>query len=458
MNRRLKEGPRKRAGASRSGALSSLAALILRMARHRFTLPAVLLIGVALPPLIVVGCLEQDRRAAPAFGPSPRLPAPAFAADASKPLDRTIRVRLNGLAGTTTLSVAIDNSYVVLDAATGQILEDSAQATATRTVSTAVESPEGIRWGESVLLANEVRIRPTYDGTLVVNGRRYRGGLFIRRTANRVRANNELDIESYLRGVLIGELPATFHPEAFAAQAVAARTYVLYQKLRYGGDRDYDVLPDERSQMYVGVAGEKNIAINAVERTHGQICTLPDAEGGGIFCTYYSSCCGGQTQAVSYVKPADPAVSPLAGGVACATCTGAKYYTWPAVRIAKAELTRRLAARYAECASLGGVKRVDPEMLLPNGRIIRLRIIGGNGRSVSLVAEDFRLAVGGRTLKSTWCKVQDDGDAVVFTDGRGFGHGMGLCQYGADGMARAGRNHREILAFYYPGCVLKELP
>jgi len=90
-----------------------------------------------------------------------------------------------------------------------------------------------------------------------------------------------------------------------------------------------------------------------------------------------------------------------------------------------------------------------------NGRPVLLAVADANGRKIYLKAEDFRLAVGPDRLKSTWCHIVDAGREVRFVDGRGYGHGVGMCQYGADGMARAGKNAVQILLYYYPGAHLE---
>jgi len=88
-----------------------------------------------------------------------------------------------------------------------------------------------------------------------------------------------------------------------------------------------------------------------------------------------------------------------------------------------------------------------------------VRLIGASGKGESIRAEDLRLAIDptGQKIKSTMCQVNDNGKSFIFTQGRGFGHGVGLCQYGALAMAREGKTYRQILDFYYPGSFPKKL-
>ncbi len=89
----------------------------------------------------------------------------------------------------------------------------------------------------------------------------------------------------------------------------------------------------------------------------------------------------------------------------------------------------------------------------PEGRATRIEVTSNTGQSVVLRAEDFRLAVDptGRIIRSTWFELSSDADSFIFADGHGFGHGLGMCQWGANGLAKLGRSAAEILAYYYPG-------
>ncbi|MCK6484251.1 MAG: SpoIID/LytB domain-containing protein [Phycisphaerae bacterium] len=428
-----------------------------RSRRRGRTLVAVALItAVAAIAIFDVGC-RMTRTTGPEAGPGVVPDVPTTPLTAAPP-DRTVRVRLCGKYGCESFTLALKSAYQIRDVDSGALLVDAHRGFSTLAVSPDPRSERFIRIGAYPYASGHIEVVPAREPALVINGNLYPGSLVIRRDGRRVLVTNHVDVEAYLPGVLAGELPASFHGEAFAAQAVAARTYVLYHKQVYGAKRDYDVLPDERSQMYVGVPGPQfKIATLAVGRTLGEVCTLPDAPEPALFSTYYASCCGGMSQGVNAAKPGDPQVGPLRGGVACDACRDAPYFRWKDVRLSKAELTKRLVERYPSLARLGAMVRFEPTATSADGRISRIRLSGKNGESETLVGEDFRLAVGGRQIKSTRCNLLDDGDGVVFYEGRGFGHGLGLCQYGANGLARRGLSYREILAHYYPGCVIRTL-
>ena len=272
-----------------------------------------------------------------------------------------------------------------------------------------------------------------------------------------LRVVNEVDLDTYVACVLVGELFPHFEREAFRAQAVAVRTYALYH-MAERGDQAYDVNATQQSQVYQGLpsgaAAER--AREAANYTRGIVVTWRSPAGERIFCTYYSSCCGGRTQSVADCRPRMPAVPPLSGGVRCDCLSVAKgpKYRWPPVRLSKAEVTNKLVARYPELNRLGRIERIRVVKRTKWGRPTMYRLIGDGGLHRDLPAEDFRLAVGSGTLRSTDCRVTGDGEHFVFTNGKGFGHGMGMCQWGMQAMALRGHRADEILKHYYPGAHL----
>ena len=284
--------------------------------------------------------------------------------------------------------------------------------------------------------------------------RRYRGTLRLMHTPERGGAVvNVVDVEDYLIGVVSAELPRSFHEEAFRAQAVAARTFAWYQKQTAGRSRPWDVTATESSQVYLGLGHQSRVpqAARAVTDTYGLVCTWSSPEGERIFCTYYSSTCGGSTQAAGPVKN-EPFIPPLAGGVTCDYCRHSPSCRWGPVRVEKSVITERLRDRYPKFNSIGPIERVEVTDRTSFGRPVRLSFVDAQGSAIELEAENFRLTVdpGGRMIRSTFFLLSDDGEAVLLTGGRGFGHGIGMCQYGADGLARAGWTAGRILGYYYP--------
>ena len=331
----------------------------------------------------------------------------------------------------------------------------------------AVCSKTGLKLGDLEIPAPRVEIWPAQDGTVLVMGpgarkpsdskppplRPYRGRLrLVKRPKGLVAAINVVGLEAYLASVANGEMPPPFALGAREAQAIAARTYAIFQMKTFGSSHDFDVHDSVRSQHYPGMAWETDAGWQAVENTRAMVCTY----GGKVFCTYYSSCCGGQTADARWVKEfADDAVPPLAS-VACPYCNHPENtrYQWPPVTITKTDLGRRLGDYFkARGVTIGHVQRLDVADAYPDGRARTVRVVHAKGR-IDLPAVAFRSRVmGSRVLRSTRFTVEDKNDHVVLV-AKGWGHGVGLCQWGARGLADAGRSAEQIIQFYYPGSQL----
>ena len=264
---------------------------------------------------------------------------------------------------------------------------------------------------------------------------------------------NHVDVERYVACVTCNEVWPTFHADAFRGQAIVARTYVLYQMLRRNA-ADFDVSATQGSQVYRGVQRDRagRRAAAAAQYTRGVALTWPDGGTDRLFCAYYSAACGGRSQSAAIFGPAGD-VAPLAGGVVCDYCRIApgKTYRWGPERFKKRTVYERLTAADPELAALGGLRRAEVSQTTSDGRAIAVRLAGENGASPEVLAERFRLAVDPMLIRSTHFEMEDGGDELIFKNGRGFGHGLGLCQWGMQAQAREGRSVSEILQHYYPG-------
>jgi len=362
------------------------------------------------------------------------------------PLDVQLRVRL--AQGAASLQLSVAGPYEIRGPKQ-ELLAGSSEPLQRCKVAVASSSSPTLRIGPQDLGAGPVEIVPADDGTIQLDDRRYRGRMRIEAGPDGLTATNLIHVESYLKGVLRGELPRYFHRETFRAQAITARTYALYQKLKHGPKRSYDVLSTTASQVYIGVDAEGHKAVEAVDYTRGIVLTWDSPRGREIFSTYYSSTCGGMTQSVANVKP-EPEIPPLAGGVACPYCHDAPHYRWDPVRLTKTFVTEQLRGRFSHLAGLKTVQQLVVLGHTPDGHATRIKVVDADGKSFKLRAEDFRLAMGGNRLKSTRFRLVAERDAFVFENGRGYGHGMGMCQFGAEGMARQGFTAGQILRHYYP--------
>jgi stage II sporulation protein D len=149
-------------------------------------------------------------------------------------------------------------------------------------------------------------------------------------------------------------------------------------------------------------------------------------------------------------------IRPLAGNVRCDYCKIApgQTYRWGPVRLKKSKLGDKLVSSHSDLASLGQIQSVTVVERTATGRPMTLRITGSGGESYDMLAERFRLAIGGSLIRSTDFKLRNTKRELIFENGRGFGHGLGLCQWGMQGQALEGKYAAAILRYYYPGAQL----
>jgi len=289
----------------------------------------------------------------------------------------------------------------------------------------------------------------------------YRGDfLLLPQTNDTFLVVNQVDMESYVAGVVPKELYASWHHETYRALGVAARTFAFYHRQQsVAQNRPYDVGDGESSQVYGGYTAERSVAHarQAVESTRGKVLTW----NGQVIMSQYSSCCGGRVNPARVLRSDAPADGPFAGGQECNDCRASARFSWAPVTVNKGQLLAAIRARYAAANSLGSITDIRVKTQTPWGRAILIDVIGPGG-SVTIRMDDLRLAWnsynGGPSkpgfLWSANCQWQMSGDNVIFHNGRGFGHGVGLCQFGAEGKAQRGWRGEQILGAYYPGAKL----
>jgi stage II sporulation protein D len=266
---------------------------------------------------------------------------------------------------------------------------------------------------------------------------------------------NIVDMEEYLEGVVGAEMPSYWYKAALRSQAVACRTYAIYQMHRRREGR-WDVSNTQASQVYGGVAAEHPRVSEALSDTRGVVLTYGREKQEKIFPAYYSSNCGGHTADASAVF--GEKLPPLQGNNCpyCEKVAKAQHYRWSAVTIDKEDLSRRLLVRYPVLAVLEKIEEIKITGRSEHGRVEKVKLIGRSGRSYEMDAESFRLGLSSKDkpLLSSWYELADTGGGWRFEDGRGWGHGVGMCQCGSQQMARLGKDCVTILQHYYPESVL----
>ena len=275
------------------------------------------------------------------------------------------------------------------------------------------------------------------DGIQTCTGKDYRGRMEIIHEKGKLILINRITLEEYLNGMLDSEMSNTWPVEALKAQAVAARTYALFQKY-YGGRCHYDMESGVLSQVYKGLAHEHDSTIKAVEETAGQVLT----KGGEPIMALYHSCCGGATQdnadvygkKLSYLR-----------SVKCQYDSACPWYRWDSKE------------------TLKGIQKDLEESGLYKGQVRSVRFddkgrvaVTGTSGGANFRPEQLRAACGYSVLPSGMFTVKVSGGKVYF-NGRGAGHGVGMCQWGARGLAERSRDYRQILQQYYKGAEITKL-
>ncbi|MBE9535993.1 MAG: SpoIID/LytB domain-containing protein [Proteobacteria bacterium] len=270
-----------------------------------------------------------------------------------------------------------------------------------------------------------------------VEGRPYRGALRLIIEDGAVTVVNRIGLEEYLMGIINHEISSAWSIEAVKAQAVAARTYA-YDKLKSRSTQAYHLQATVMDQVYGGSGTEDSRAIGAVNDTKGEVLFY----GNKVAQALFHSSCGGHTEAAEMVWGGD---YPYLRGVEDPYCTEAPNYFW------------------IYQASFDSIAGLFSRAGYPSSRDFSIsgRTDSGRAKSVyygktEVSGNELRKILGYSKLKSALFDVRTEDDGLVFS-GSGSGHGVGLCQWGAKGMAEEGFHYNEILDFYYRGTELKKV-
>lgn len=284
-------------------------------------------------------------------------------------------------------------------------------------------------------LANAFWVEPENDGYVFIGNRWYRGRVLVTPSGNGVTAINYVDMEDYLYSVVGGEMPTSWPLEALKAQAIAARSYVLYHQQR-NRNPNYDIGSTTAWQVYDGVEDEAANTHAAVEATRNLVLTYD----GQIIEAVFHSSSGGHTENVEDVwsKPL-----PYLRGVQDYDA-GAPVYQWTKT-FSVEDFERRVPG-------VGQLQEATPRQITPRGRVREIVLQGDRGSRV-MRGTDFRRALG---LRSTLFSVVVNGATVQIT-GRGYGHGIGMSQWGAHNLALQGYTYEQILGHYYQGAQLSQI-
>ena len=275
------------------------------------------------------------------------------------------------------------------------------------------------------------------DGPLTVNNQSYRGTIILYKRPGGLSVVNIVRIEEYLYSVVPKEMPSRWPLEALKAQAVAARTYALYQKEK-NKDKRYDVFASTASQVYGGYAVENKVTTRAVDETRGKVLLYNER----LILAYFHSDSGGMTEDAKNVWTADV---PYLKSVQDSFSSGGPHYRW-VYDSGFDEIGRSLKSKGLDIGTIYGIR---PAETSPSGRVRTVTIVHSKGETI-LSGNHLRINIDPRTIKSTLFMLSKRKRGVRF-EGRGYGHGVGMSQWGAHRMAKAGHSHVAILKHYYHG-------
>jgi stage II sporulation protein D len=261
----------------------------------------------------------------------------------------------------------------------------------------------------------------------------YQGVLRVILNNDKLQVMNEVDIEDYLYGVVPAEVPASWPPEALKSQAIAARTYALYQ-VKHRTSWRYDLVDSQGDQVYKGLQCVTAQTNQAVDATQGLILVYQHHP---IFAMYTANT-GWHS---AYAEDVFDQALPYLIGVPDAYSPTQPMGRWTRTYQAK-DIQRQLARIGLQ---FGVIQDIVPQEVTPSGRIKKAKLVHSNGTQVLRARTTLKRAL---DLPEVLLKITHDQQTYVF-EGGGFGHGVGLSQWGARAMAEEGKSARDILHFYY---------
>lgn len=271
---------------------------------------------------------------------------------------------------------------------------------------------------------------------VILNGIKYTGNIEVWQGERGLYVVNEIPLEEYLKGVVAAEVGSSWEAEVLKAQAVVARTYALYQKTNHGNQKiGYDLTSSVLHQVYKGGAIPESIR-QAVERTKGEILTW---QGSPILAYYHSTSCDSTEEASEVFGRTYPYLARVS-----TDCSLSPYLLWER-KFPVSDIEKALKVK--------NIRDIRINSYTVSGRVRDFRIPREGGVD-TVLSKDLRRLLGWERLPSTdITNLRRNGDVWVF-EGKGYGHGVGMCQWSALKMAKDGLTYRDILSRFYPGAVI----
>lgn len=287
--------------------------------------------------------------------------------------------------------------------------------------------------GNSIVISNK-------NERYRISGRSFRGSITaVWKSNGSLMIIARMPLEDYLAGLINSEISSSWPVESIKAQAVAARTYAMNQiegAQNAAKARPFDITSTMLDQVYEGAHLEDNRSRLAVADTRGEMLL----RNGEIFPAYYHSSCGGHTERAENVWEGERGPPVIDDPY----CSQSPKFTWSY----NIPVSRFAEIMNGQGTPISTVRTIATSVLQDSPRVDMLLVEDDQGLKM-IRATELRRIFGYQNIKSTWFEANLRGGSISFT-GRGYGHGVGLCQWGAKGMAEEGIGYRDILKFYYP--------
>ncbi len=310
-----------------------------------------------------------------------------------------------------------------------------------------------------VNMSGNMLVSPVYfsvvkkKGNIEINGKKFIGDIKVN-----VSSSGKLDIievlpmEKYLMGVIRREMSPKWPLEALKAQAVAARSYA-YANLR--PTQPYDLTADVRSQVYAGIENPEENVVKAVEKTENIVLKDDDK----VLIAYFHSHCGGMTETPdnvweNYRTKRVPVPSPFKKPVEdkyCAKAAPAEHKSW-SISIPDSTILSLAKKKNSKVKKVSKLAKINKDK---SGRAISINATT-NTKTVKIDVKELREAVGATKFKSSFITGISRNKSGWTIKGKGYGHGVGMCQWGAKAMADSDKDYKQILKHYYPGAKIEK--
>ena len=278
---------------------------------------------------------------------------------------------------------------------------------------------------------------------LYVNNAGYRGKIELHNVLGKIYVINILNIEEYLFSVVPSEMPSSWNIEALKSQAIASRTYSCYHLIKNQSKNIYDLDSTTNFQVYKGIKTETPSSIEAVTKTSGIIMTYNYEP----IVAYFHSTSGGKTADDKDVWAGTDL--PYLQSVECSYSKDSPHYEWT-TELTIDEIKNALSGKYKR---IEGIQKISFSKI--NDRVTEVTIVHSNG-TIKISGNDFRLLFPPQKLKSTFFTAKREKNSLLI-NGHGWGHGVGMCQWGAKGRSERGIKYEDILKFYYKDIKFQKL-